>query len=206
MPCSDLPHDIRSHGTAWHATPCRAVLMPCRAHAVPCSCHTMACHAILWYGACHGMPSPEVPPTTLPPLPPLRRATFTLAQLLLRAPCCPLALATRFGHQPAARTLLAAAQHGGGRGAQVERQVDEALACWPSSSELAVSEPRKLLLLCLSSLQACLGRPWGCACAPMPDLHAAPLACRVPDCLRASHRSSSTPAHRRRWACCAACS
>ncbi|KAI7838481.1 hypothetical protein COHA_007744 [Chlorella ohadii] len=70
-------------------------------------------------------------------------ATFTLAQLLLKAPCCPLALAVRFGHGQAARTLLAAVRAGGAKDAQ--RHLEDALAWWPSGSELQVGLLRRLL-------------------------------------------------------------
>ncbi|PRW45403.1 ankyrin-3 isoform X9 isoform A [Chlorella sorokiniana] len=70
-------------------------------------------------------------------------ATFTLAQLLLKAPCCPLALAVRFGHGQSARTLLAAVRGSGSSDAQ--RQLEDALAWWPSGSELQVGLLRHLL-------------------------------------------------------------
>ena len=68
--------------------------------------------------------------------------TFTLAQLLLRAPCSPLLLAVRFGRQAAARALVAATLQSCGGGSRSKdgsscapavaaEHLGAALAHWP---------------------------------------------------------------------------
>ncbi len=96
-----------------------------RCHRAPCTVvHSLAC-----------TPKAAASDRNCSPLCPAAcRATFTLAQLLLKAPCCPLALAVRFGHGQAARTLLAAVRAGAATNAQ--RHLEDALAWWPSGSEL----------------------------------------------------------------------
>lgn len=85
---------------------------------------------------CHTVCCADVAAPTAGPSPPCS-ATFTLAQLLLKAPCCPLALAVRFGHGQSARTLLAAVR--ASRSSDAQRQLEDALAWWPSGSELQAS-------------------------------------------------------------------
>ena len=87
--------------------------------------------------------------------------TFTLAQLLLRAPCSPLLLAVRFGRQAAARALVAATLQSCGGGSRSKdgsscapavaaEHLGAALAHWPLAPE-----PQAGLLARLLAAGAC---------------------------------------------------